>query len=102
MVSIKQIPVFVYETLKKKKIQEESLGHSTPGTPASLRGWVEVHKATWPNIKRAEGSEVKGEILHVTARELRALDSWESRYKRKIVHTDKGAAWSYFYEGVNK
>lgn len=95
---IKKIPVFVYETLKKHGIQREALGHEKRGEPAVLKGWTEKHKATWPTLKKGDG-EVRGEILHVTMREIRELDDWESTYHRKIVHTDRGAAWAYLHNG---
>lgn len=97
---IKKIPVFVYETLKKKGIQEQALGHSKPGEPALLKGWEEVHQKTWPSLKESPGKSVSGELLRVTVRELKDLDTWESRYSRHIVHTDKGAAWAYLIKGA--
>lgn len=94
---VKAIPVFVYETLKKKRIQEEALGHSKEEEPAYIEGWKEVAKETWPTIRKGMG-KVNGFIIQVTARELKQLDEWEDRYSRQIVHTDKGAAWAYIHK----
>jgi gamma-glutamylcyclotransferase (GGCT)/AIG2-like uncharacterized protein YtfP len=97
MIHVKAIPVFVYETLKKRGIQKQALGHTKLAHPTVLKGWKELDKESWPTIRKGDG-EVPGEILYVTARELKQLDDWEDRYTRQIVHTEKGAAWAYIHK----
>jgi len=97
VLNVKSIPVFIYETLKKRGIQKQALGHTKLEHPASLKGWKEIEKETWPTLRRAD-ARISGDIIYVTARELKQLDDWEDRYSRQIVHTDKGAAWAYIHK----
>lgn len=97
--------VFVYETLKHKRILEQALGtnHGKVMVRAILPRYEEVFETDkygdrWPTLTE-DRHYVKGDIIQVDDSELKKLDEWENKYKRKEVVTSEGKAWTYVYTG---
>ena len=93
--------VFVYETLKRKKILEKALGesHGKKYTPTMVEGAHELNIDGYPTLKFHTSDIVKGDLIHVSDEELKDLDDWESKYRRMRVVTNKGVAWTYVLKG---
>jgi gamma-glutamylcyclotransferase (GGCT)/AIG2-like uncharacterized protein YtfP len=93
--------VFVYETLQKRKIDTEALGHPLykyeTMQDCILQGYKEVNKGNgYHTIIKKDNSEVKGKILSVTPNDLKKLDDWEDKYKRiKVTLKNGEEAWAY-------
>ena len=97
--------LFVYATLKKKAVREAALDekHDVPHTRDIViaAGWKETttncEKQLWPTIYPFEHGYTKGEILVVQPYELAKLDDWEDHYKRIMIKTSDGPAWTYIF-----
>jgi hypothetical protein len=99
--------VFIYETLKKRKILEEALGekHGKPLTPAMCYGFEEhfIHHAksrtTWPTLwPMGKRHSVRGYIINVTDIELMKLKKWERHYRAQLVQTNHGDALAFIFD----
>lgn len=99
----KKMPkVFVYATLKDRKILESALDepHGKKMTPALLRGYIETKEARdgkwWPTIERRRDQYgLDGDVFDVNDKELDRLDQWEDKYRREQHDTSEGPAWVY-------
>lgn len=95
--------LFVYGTLKRKAIREKALHerHDVPHEVANCSGYLELPMSfdgeQWPTMFPMSGKTTKGEILTVRDDELEKLDAWEDNYKRKLVQTTGGRAWTYIF-----
>lgn len=87
--------VFVYGTLRKPWVRWLVMGRSGESESALLPG----HRKQDLDIKPAPGTVVKGEVIEVSADELRRLDRYERlgvRYERILLKLDDGSkAWVY-------
>lgn len=95
------IPVFVFATMRNHSTQRHVLGEVEKGEVALLPDYVEqlvVFDADhYPTVKPSKGDVVKGEIIQVDGKQLKALDQWEHLYKRVSLTTSKGPAWVYIF-----
>lgn len=97
--------LFIYATLKSKRILEQALGakHNKKLIPTILYDWEESIDITsddaWPTINPVHVGEVKGDIIEVNAEELNKLDKWESSYRRIKLKTEAEYAWAYQWRG---
>lgn len=92
--------LFVYGTLRNKKIQEEVFGRSTEGETDALEGYVglqiKLGGRIYPVIVPGDGI-IEGRVLEVTSQELEMIDLYETdAYKRTTVVLKSGKeAWVY-------
>jgi len=96
--------LFVYGSLLDPVIQKQLFNRTlTPEGPAILYGWKKHTREEYPFITTDKGSQVKGEIIVLTEKELSIADKWEEApgvYQRKklIVQLMDGSqlkAWVY-------
>jgi gamma-glutamylcyclotransferase (GGCT)/AIG2-like uncharacterized protein YtfP len=87
--------VFVYGTLRNRLLRRIVIGRWTDTRPVVLRGY----RKSGLDIEADEGSRVPGELLEVSANELRRLDRYERagiRYERSRLKLEDGTmAWVY-------
>lgn len=88
-------PVFVYGTLRQPWVRWLVIGRSPETRSTTLPGY----RKEGLDLDKDPGSEVSGELFHVSAKELKRLDRYERlgiRYKRvEIQLADGGSAWVY-------
>jgi gamma-glutamylcyclotransferase (GGCT)/AIG2-like uncharacterized protein YtfP len=95
--------VFIYGTLKRKKILEEALGekHGKTLTKAYLPGYkvvtVKADSDTWPSIQPGK-DVITGDVIDVTVNEFDKLKRWEDHYMPHHVTTTKGEAMTFIFE----
>ena len=82
--------LFVYGTLKDRKVQKKVFNESLKGIYDSLTGYkkskIITKKGTFPVIVPEKGDLVKGLNIFVTPRELKSIDKYEGfEYKKKKV-----------------
>lgn len=87
--------VFVYGTLTHPWVRWLVMGRAGEGEPAWLPGFRREHL----DIRPADGAVTEGEIIRVSAGELRSLDRYERlgvRYERvKLELRDGETVWVY-------
>ncbi len=87
--------VFVYGTLRKPWVRWLVTGRAGSSEPAQLVGYQKQQL----DIKPVAGATTEGEVIRVTADELRALDRYERlgvRYERvELTLQDGQSAWVY-------
>lgn len=87
--------VFVYGTLTKPWVRWLVMGRAGEGEPAQLSDFNKEQL----DIKPLAGAVTRGEVIRVSAEELRALDRYERlgvRYERVELTLDNGdSAWVY-------
>lgn len=88
--------VFVYGTLKNPNLTRKVLGHYAPYKTETVEGEKEtIH--TYPNlIPKKDHHQVKGHELEVDDQDIKKLDQWEEKYKRKKVKLNDHDL-SYYY-----
>ena len=93
--------VFVYATLMHKRTLEQVFHHDFPiAGHAIVYGYKEYKEGTWPNLEKAPGEVLKGDLLQVTPEQLAKLDAWEQRYRRaRLITTDGDQVWAYVLKG---
>ena len=94
--------VFVYATLMHKRTREQVFHHDFPiAGHAIVYGYTEHMHGTWPNIAKAPGEILKGDLLQVNEQQLAKLDAWEQRYRRvRLITTAGDPVWAYTLRGV--
>lgn len=91
--------LFLYEMLAREKLIEQVFGEDKPSQVAIVRGWREVRRGGgWPTLVSGLG-RVIGQVVHLSTDELAKLDKWDAKYRRLVIHTNKGQSWCYFYKG---
>lgn len=87
--------VFVYGTLRRPWVRWLVMGRAGSSEPAELPGFSRERL----DIKPVAGAVTEGEVITVTAEELRALDRYERlgvRYERvELTLQDGQSAWVY-------
>ncbi|WP_432695989.1 gamma-glutamylcyclotransferase family protein [Marinobacterium sp. YM272] len=87
--------VFVYGTLRHPLVRWLVIGRDPETQPASLAGY----RKTGLDLEADPGNKVSGEILRVSADELKRLDRYERlgiRYERVEIQLSDGiTAWVY-------
>lgn len=89
--------VFVYGTLRNPKLLKRVIGHDVPNKIEKIRGEREDID-TYPNIKPEKDKRhvITGHEITVDDADLKKLDKWEERYKRKKVRlSDHDTAYYY-------
>lgn len=95
------IPVFVYETLMNKKLRGVLLKREVEHHIDALPNFKEIALETndgsdYHTIVSKGGWETKGQVLHLTRKEVDVLDEWESQYKRVPMYLKSGErTWVY-------
>lgn len=73
--------LFIYGTLRDKKIQEAVIGgikNSIPDTIEGFRKWVHVfHDWTFPILIKEDREKTRWEVIEVNADELARIDAYE-------------------------
>ncbi len=89
--------VFAFGTLTDPKTREKVLGREVPATIALLPRHVKIVAGVdWATILNQDESTVVGVVFDVDAKELKILDTWEGKYKRKKLRLHDGTeAWVY-------
>ncbi len=87
--------VFVYGTLRSRLVRWVVTGRAGESRPVTL----EDFRRTALDLEEAPGEHVEGEVITVSAEELRRLDRYERlgiRYERvRLTLTDGTKAWVY-------
>lgn len=88
-------PVFVFETLMNKKLQELLLGKIVHQEEDSIKNWKEISVETkegkdYHTIVPSLGDIVKGQALYVSQDDISKLDTWEDQYERKVCILSSG------------
>lgn len=98
--------VFVYGTLKRPFAQNQLMRHCSFISEAELSNHRMMSLSHFPGIVPFEGFDVKGELYKLPDVDpdstIRALDSYEGEgylYKRSVVQTSMGPAFTYIYMG---
>lgn len=97
--------VFGYGDFMKDAVLRKILGRLPKRVPAKLRGYRRFFDDLLGhyNLVHEDGGVVEGELLlGITAKELRALDAFETdTYRRRVitVHTEAGPSEAWVYEG---
>ena len=89
--------VFLYGTLKNKKLLKKVLGHNVPDKKEETRGEKDVIR-TYPDLvpEKERDHKVQGNEITIDDKDLKTLDDWEERYKRRKVRLkDKDLAYYY-------
>ncbi len=93
--------LFVYGTLKEKKVQQEVLGRIAESFSDTLSGYtlvtIKIKDKTYPQAVPQKNSKIKGLVLSIAPEELKKLDQYETKaYQRKKVILESGKeAWVY-------
>lgn len=93
--------IFVYGTLKIRRIQREVLHREPYEQPMTLPGWkrlrVNLNGIYYEHIEPSKNSAVHGFVLTVTPDEKKKLDDWESEYyvPVKVKLMDGSDAYAY-------
>lgn len=86
--------LFVYNTLKSRKLVHKLLGHLVSESSTVLPGYIEID-GDYPTIHQAKNRDLKGEIFNLDPEDIKKLDDWEDHYFRIRVRTNAGPAWAY-------
>lgn len=94
--------LFVYGTLKNKKIRKHIFRRDTDAEPATLPNYTKRKGNLYYFVREREGDEVQGLLLTLTNDELEITDRYENvplLYTRKevnvIVNGKIEKAWTY-------
>lgn len=88
-------PVFVYGTLKDATTRKEALGEEVSTEKAKALG-EEKQSGEYSTIEPSTDKNVEGEVMQLSADQIKKLDSWESDYERKEITLEDGTkAWAY-------
>ena len=96
--------VFVFETLMNRKMRMMLLQRDVQFEVDALEGFREISVDTllgqdYHTLVSDEGSVTKGQVLHLTPKEMDVLDDWEDQYKRVQVSTVGGKrVWVYLLQ----
>lgn len=95
--------LFAYGTLLDEQVQRRVFGRSVAGRPDRVGGYAStfLHIGTrqYPNMVHTDlpTDDVAGQVLDISADELRAADAYETAaYARRVVTLGSGtSAWVY-------
>lgn len=92
--------LFVYGTLRYRKVQLRVIGRSMRGELAELRGYerfkTTIGTGIYFAIRPKQGARVKGKVLKIETEDFKRLDVYETGYeRRKVALSDETKAWTY-------
>ncbi len=93
--------LFVYGTLRDKKVQKKVFGRYVKGSNDVLekfkRSKTIIDNKVYPAIVYSKGNYDKGKIIEISKKELKTIDRYETAaYKRKHVKSKNNkTAWVY-------
>lgn len=98
--------LFVYGTLKNKRIQRAVLGRSDDGEPDELLGFCtstfKMGNLLCPVIVSDSSSSVFGLVISVNSEEMKLLDKYETKAYKRVRVTLKSGITTWVYVENNR
>lgn len=102
------VAIFVYGTLRDSAVQIMHIGREVKGAEDTLQEYGKSMWGPYPIIAPTKGSNIEGEVLTITEKELESVDRYEgldspsTPYVRKLVSLKSGQEAFVYVKGNKK